>query len=213
MFQSIPNAEFFGLALLLLLALAALFAVSLPPAWNPVRVFRRKLAVLALAGSIALAPAPAFAQGYVPRSDSGDGAETVLIIAGIALVVAIIVIAASKESESAFDDSAGEIPDDAETPVSLGSFRLSERGESTHYGATVATVSPTAAQNGMPARMRRASASGLFGALARLPENALAKANASSRAQSGWSVRPALDAAGLRDPDDARFFLQVERAF
>ena len=207
MFQSIPNAEFLGLALLLLLALAALFAVSLPPAWNPVRVFRRKLAVLALAGSIALAPAPAFAS---PQSN--DNTQAVLIIAGIAFVVAVLVVAGIN-SESAFDDSAGEIPDDAESPVSLGSFRLSERGESAHYGATVATVSPTAAQNGMPAQMRRASASGLFGALARLPENALAKVNASSWAQAGWSFRPALDAAGLRDPDDARFFLQVERAF
>ena len=186
---------------------------------NSVRAIRRKLAVLALAVSLALTPAPAFAQSdsgelyarqEFARRDAGQLNTAILFgVVGVLLLIAIAIHHAENDADDA-DDAASANPPKG---LSLGSFRLSERGDSAHYGATVATVSPTAAQNGMPARMRRASASGLFGALARLPENALAKANASSWAQSGWSFRPALDAAGLRDPDDARFFLQVERAF
>ena len=204
------GGEFILAALAALLVLAAIFAVLSPSVPKLFRAFRRKLAVLALAASVALLPTPALAS-----KEAQGNREAVLIIAGIALVVAVVVVAASN-AESAFADSANEIPEGAETPLSLGSFRLSEHAG---YGGETQAHPPLSAWNEASAEWESGdllsgkSESGFLGKLSRVPANALAKISGTTWAQSGWSIRPSMALTDSQNADDARFLLRMERAF
>ena len=155
------------------------------------KTLRSKLAVLVLAASVAFVPAPAFAEG-------GDVTGKEFLIVFGSVVVLIGVIALIGHATSAVDDSLSAIPDNAETPSSLGSFRLSDR-----------------VQSGLPRVKTEAETFDLSAPairdLSRIPAKMLATVNNSPLAQSGWSLRPSM--SQLRDTSETKFLFRVEREF
>ena len=158
------------------------------------KTLRSKLAVLALAASVAFVPVPAFAD------DHEEVRKDFFIIIGsvAALIVLLGVIEYATSDDSAVDDSLSAIPDNAETPSSLGSFRLSDRVQS-----RLPRVKTEAETFDLSAPAIRD--------LSRIPAKMLAAVNNSPLAQSGWSLRPSM--SQLRDTSETKFLFRVEREF
>ena len=190
-----------------ILALAAIFASLVWMAPRFVRAIRRKLAILALTASLALTPSPAFAEENYTRTVVGITLSTLVLFV-------LYHVAENMVNEDGFVDDESNRGSSA----SFGSFRLSE-----HAGNSgqVQTHPPLSARNDAPkwegddllSEARRNSESGLFGEWSRIPAGALVKINGLTLTQSGWSIRPTMDAAPLRDTGDAKFLLRLEREF
>ena len=190
------------------LALAAIFASLVWMVPRFVYAIRRKLAILALTASLVLAPSPAFAE-------EENYTRTVVGVTLSTLVLFVLYhVAENMVNEDGFvDDESKRDPS-----ASFGSFRLSEHAGN---GGQVQTHPPLSARNDAPkwedddllSEARRNSESVLFDEWSRIPAGALVKINGLTLAQSGWSIRPTMDAAPLRDTGDAKFLLRLEREF